>query len=83
MAGITFDHAIKRFGDVTVLKDFDLAIEDQEFLMLVGPSGSGKTTALRLLAGLEEIRNVLDRGAEWRARNRGSNGYQHNDTKSG
>jgi len=55
MAGITFDHVFKRFGDVTVLKDFDLVIEDQEFLVLVGPSGSGKTTALRLLAGLEEI----------------------------
>src|SRR5689334_16811936 len=55
MAGITFDHVFKRFGEVTVLKDFDLAIADQEFLELVGPSGSGKTTALRLLAGLEEI----------------------------
>ena len=55
MAGITFDHVFKRFGDVTVLNDFDLAIADQEFLVLVGPSGSGKTTALRLLAGLEEI----------------------------
>src|SRR6266566_3862105 len=55
MAGITFDHVFKRFGEVTVLNDFDLAIENQEFLVLVGPSGSGKTTALRLLAGLEEI----------------------------
>jgi multiple sugar transport system ATP-binding protein len=55
MASITFDHVFKRFGEVTVLKDFDLAIADQEFLVLVGPSGSGKTTALRLLAGLEEI----------------------------
>jgi multiple sugar transport system ATP-binding protein len=55
MAGITFDHGFKRFGDVTVLNDFDRALEHQEFLVLVGPSGSGKTTALRLLAGLEEI----------------------------
>jgi multiple sugar transport system ATP-binding protein len=55
MASITFDHVFKRFGEVTVLKDFDLAIADQESLVLVGPSGSGKTTALRLLAGLEEI----------------------------
>src|SRR3954454_8445447 len=55
MASITFDHVFKRFGDVTVLNDFDLAIENQEFLVLVGPSGSGKTTALRLPAGLEEI----------------------------
>ena len=55
MASITFDHVFKRFGEVTVLKDFDLAIADQEFLVLVGLSGSGKTNALRLLAGLEEI----------------------------
>jgi multiple sugar transport system ATP-binding protein len=55
MAGITFDHVFKRFGEVTVLKDFDLAVADEEFLVLVGPSGSGKTTALRCLAGLEEI----------------------------
>jgi multiple sugar transport system ATP-binding protein len=55
MAAITFDHVFKRFGEVTVLKDFDLAVADEEFLVLVGPSGSGKTTALRCLAGLEEI----------------------------
>ena len=53
MAGITFDHVFKRFGDVTVLKDFDLAIEDQEFLVLVGPSGSGKTTAVTYCDGVQ------------------------------
>ena len=55
MASITFDHVYKRFGDVAVLKDFDMKIEDQEFLVMVGPSGSGKSTALRLLAGLDSL----------------------------
>jgi multiple sugar transport system ATP-binding protein len=55
MASIKFDHVWKRFGEVTVLKDLDIDISDQEFLVLVGPSGCGKTTALRCLAGLEEI----------------------------
>ncbi|GAB4209440.1 MAG: ABC transporter ATP-binding protein [Roseiflexaceae bacterium] len=55
MASIKFDHVWKRFGDVTVLKDLNIDIQDQEFLVLVGPSGCGKTTALRCLAGLEEI----------------------------
>ena len=55
MASIKFDHVWKRFGEVTVLKDLNIDIMDQEFLVLVGPSGCGKTTALRCLAGLEEI----------------------------
>ena len=55
MASIKFDHVWKRFGEVSVLKDLDIDIPDQEFLVLVGPSGCGKTTALRCLAGLEEI----------------------------
>ena len=55
MASIKFDHVWKRFNDVTVLKDLNIDIPDQEFLVLVGPSGCGKSTALRCLAGLEEI----------------------------
>jgi len=55
MASVTYDHVWKRFGDVVAVQDLSLAIEDQEFLVLVGPSGCGKTTALRCLAGLEEI----------------------------
>jgi len=55
MAGIKFDHVDKYFGNVHVLKDLNIDIPDQEFLVLVGPSGCGKSTALRCLAGLEEI----------------------------
>jgi multiple sugar transport system ATP-binding protein len=55
MASVTYDHVYKRYGDVVAVSDLDIQIEDKEFLVLVGPSGCGKTTALRLLAGLEEI----------------------------
>src|SRR5512144_2977245 len=55
MASVTFDHVFKKFGDVTAVNDLNIHIEDKEFLVLVGPSGCGKTTALRSLAGLEEI----------------------------
>ncbi len=55
MASITYEHVSKRFGSVTVLDNLHLAIRDQEFLVLVGPSGCGKTTALRCLAGLEQV----------------------------
>ena len=55
MASVTFEHVFKRFGDVVAVNDMNIEIEDKEFLVLVGPSGCGKTTALRLLAGLEEI----------------------------
>ena len=55
MARVVFDHITKRFGDVTAVNDLNLEIQDEEFLVLVGPSGCGKTTALRMLAGLEEV----------------------------
>jgi len=55
MATVTFDHVWKRYGEVTAVKDLNLDIQDEEFLVLVGPSGCGKTTALRMIAGLEEI----------------------------
>jgi multiple sugar transport system ATP-binding protein len=55
MAGVTYDHVVKRFGDVTAVNDLNIQIVDKEFLVLVGPSGCGKSTALRLLAGLEDI----------------------------
>ena len=55
MASVTYDHVTKKFGDVVAVNDLDIEIEDKEFLVLVGPSGCGKTTALRCLAGLEDI----------------------------
>ncbi len=55
MASVTYKQVNKDFGDVTVIDDFNIHVEDKEFLVLVGPSGCGKSTALRMLAGLEEI----------------------------
>ena len=56
MASVTYDHVVKRYtADITVVKDFNVEIQDKEFMVLVGPSGCGKSTALRMLAGLEQI----------------------------
>ena len=57
MASITFDHLVKRYTPSAppAVNDLNLQIENSEFLVLVGPSGCGKTTALRCLAGLEDI----------------------------
>ena len=56
MAEIQLKHVYKNFDDgVTAVSDFDLQIEDKEFVIFVGPSGCGKSTTLRMIAGLEEI----------------------------
>ncbi len=55
MASVTYEHVTKRFGDVVAVNDLDIEVADKEFLVLVGPSGCGKTTALRCLAGLEDV----------------------------
>ena len=57
MASVTYDHVTKKFGETVAVDDLDIKVDDKEFLVLVGPSGCGKTTALRCLAGLEEITN--------------------------
>jgi multiple sugar transport system ATP-binding protein len=55
MASVTYEHVTKKFGEMTAVDDLTITVDDREFLVLVGPSGCGKTTALRCLAGLEEI----------------------------
>ncbi len=56
MAGVAFRHVNKIYGkDVKAVNDLNLEVRDKEFMVLVGPSGCGKTTALRMIAGLEEV----------------------------
>jgi multiple sugar transport system ATP-binding protein len=55
MASIGFEHVTKQFDEAKAVDDLSIDVADGEFLVLVGPSGCGKTTALRMLAGLEEI----------------------------
>lgn len=53
MAHIKLENIVKRYGDVVAVRDFNLEVEDKEFVVFLGPSGCGKTTTLRLIAGLE------------------------------
>ncbi|HET7449555.1 MAG TPA: sn-glycerol-3-phosphate ABC transporter ATP-binding protein UgpC [Gaiellaceae bacterium] len=56
MAAVSFDDVTKQFGSSTVAVDrLTLDVNEGEFLILVGPSGCGKTTALRMVAGLEQV----------------------------
>jgi multiple sugar transport system ATP-binding protein len=57
LAEVRFIQATRVYAgnDVPAVNALDLDIKDGEFMVLVGPSGSGKTTALRMLAGLEEV----------------------------
>src|SRR3954464_13984236 len=56
MAAIAFDNVIKTYDDgFRAVSDLNLEVQDGEFVVFVGPSGCGKTTALRMIAGLEEI----------------------------
>lgn len=56
MASLSLRNVRKVYpGSVVAVNDFNLEIEDKEFIVLVGPSGCGKSTTLRMIAGLEEI----------------------------
>jgi len=56
MSSVSLNGVYKKYaGGVVAVSDFNLDIEDKEFIILVGPSGCGKTTTLRMIAGLEEI----------------------------
>jgi multiple sugar transport system ATP-binding protein len=76
MASVTFERVSKVYDDrVRAVNDLSLVVRDGEFMVLVGPSGCGKTTALRMVAGLEEISEgeirigdmvVNDVDARWR-----------------
>ena len=54
MTALTLTNVNKSFGDVHVLKDINIEVEDGEFVVFVGPSGCGKSTLLRVIAGLED-----------------------------
>jgi len=55
MSRVLFEHVNKTFDQTVAVSDFNLEVEDNEFVVLVGPSGCGKSTTLRMVAGLEEI----------------------------
>ena len=56
MSSLSLRNIYKTYsGGFTAIKDFNLEIEDKEFIIFVGPSGCGKSTTLRMIAGLEEI----------------------------
>ncbi|MGQ0486320.1 MAG: ABC transporter ATP-binding protein [Hyphomicrobiales bacterium] len=55
MSDVKIANLFKSYGNVGILKDIDLDVEDGSFVVLVGPSGCGKSTLLRCIAGLEPI----------------------------
>ena len=64
---ITIKHAVKRYGDTTIIPDLSVSMKDGELFTLLGPSGCGKTTLLRMIAGF----NRLDGPSQDRAGDRG------------
>lgn len=54
MTALKLTNVNKSFGDVQVLHDINIAVEEGEFVVFVGPSGCGKSTLLRVIAGLED-----------------------------
>ena len=70
MADILLNHVKKIYDkSVVAVQDFNMHIEDKEFIVLVGPSGCGKSTTLRMIAGLEAIPRVKSpSAARWSTR---------------
>src|SRR2546427_6867358 len=55
MARIELEFVSKRYGDFHAVRDFSLAVEHGELVVLLGPSGCGKTTTLRMIAGFVPV----------------------------
>ena len=55
MADVVLTNVEKQFDKNIVVRNVNLEIKDQEFVVLVGPSGCGKSTTLRMIAGLEDV----------------------------
>jgi multiple sugar transport system ATP-binding protein len=55
VASVTLKNVVKRFKSVTAVDNLNIEVQDREFAVFVGPSGCGKTTALRMIAGLEDV----------------------------
>src|SRR5437763_13568666 len=55
MAQVVLKDLVKKFDEVVAVREVNLTVKDEEFMVLVGPSGCGKSTTLRMIAGLEEI----------------------------
>ena len=66
MGTVELQNVTKRYGNVQVITDLSLKIDEGSFTALLGPSGCGKSTLLRMIAGLEEITlgNCLIDGAD-------------------
>lgn len=52
---INIEHAVKKYGDTTVIPDLSVSVKNGEFFTLLGPSGCGKTTLLRMIAGFNSV----------------------------
>ena len=67
MIYLEMNHVRKSFGDLEVLKDISLKVEEGEVLSIIGPSGSGKSTLLRCAAMLETMDGGDLADVSWRA----------------
>ena len=76
MATVECRNIRKCYGEFEVIRDFNLSIQDHEFVVFLGPSGCGKSTLLRMVAGLEDITggDLLIGGARMNDRDPGDRG---------